>query len=210
MDWRHQQNPRQGQLDIVRRLACVDPVSIIASSTQAASEFKLVTENLVKQQHLEGRSCDELIQQYAEFVDCCWVNLLAFKEFNFHKQRLDEFLQQHVAKSDSFPKLWDVMRMVLILSHGQASVEKAFSVNRQVLAENPLAWPGIRGERVLCQPSGRGREPEGAVIHRTVDHPVAHWWFECPVSHFYRQCSASGRQKYTSTWSGNVQSLLKG
>ena len=60
------------------------------------------------------------------------ANLLAFKEFDFHKQRLDEFLQQ----SGSFRRLWDLMRMLLILSHGQASVEKGFSINRQVMAEN--------------------------------------------------------------------------
>ena len=58
-----------------------------------------------------------------------FANLLAFEEFNFHKQRLNEFLQQ----SGSFRRLWDVMRMLLILSHGQASVGKGFSINRQVM-----------------------------------------------------------------------------
>ena len=120
-----------------RRLACLDPVSIATSTTQAASQFKLVIDHLVNQQHLEGRSCDELIRQYDEFVDTVVrPNLPAFKEFDFHKQRLDEFLQQHVAKSGSFPRLWEVMRMLLILSHGQATVEKGFSINRQVMVEN--------------------------------------------------------------------------
>ena len=120
-----------------RRLACLDPVSIATSTTQASNQFKLVIDHLVKQQHLEGRSCDELIRQYDEFVDTVVKsNLPAFKEFDIHKQRLDEFLQQHVVKSGSFLKLWEVMRMVLILSHGQASVEKGFSINRQVMIEN--------------------------------------------------------------------------
>ena len=52
-----------------RRLACLDPVSIAISTTQASNQFKLVIDHLVKQQHLEGRSCDELIRQYDEFVD---------------------------------------------------------------------------------------------------------------------------------------------
>ena len=46
------------------------------------------------------------------------------------------FLHQHVANSGSFPKLWDVMRVVLILSQGQLSVEKDVSINRQVMVEN--------------------------------------------------------------------------
>ena len=84
-------------------------------------------DHLVMQQHLEGRSCDELIRQYAQFVVCC---RLVFKKFNFHKQHLikNEFLQQ----SGSFPRLWDGMRMLLI----QASVENGFSVHRQVMLQN--------------------------------------------------------------------------
>ena len=120
-----------------RRLACLDTVSIANSTTQAASQFKPVIDHLVKQQHLEGRSCDELIRQYDEFVDSVvWPNLPAFKEFDFHKQLLNDFLQQHVAKNDSFLKLRDVMRMLLNFSHGQASVERGFSLNRQVMVEN--------------------------------------------------------------------------
>ena len=167
-------HPRQdvNRCAFARRLACLDPVNIVTSSTQTASQFKPAIDHLVKHQHLEGCSCDEQIRQYDEFVyNVVSPNLPVFKEFDFHKQRLAEFLQQHVANRGSLPKLWDVMRVVLILSHGQATVEKGFSINRQVMVENPLAWPGIRGERVLHQPSGDGREPEGAVLHRTVDHP---------------------------------------
>lgn len=92
---------------------------------------------LVNQQYLQGRNCDELIRQYNKFLDSVVrPNSPAFKDFDFHKQRLDEFLHQHVARSGSFAKLWDVMRTLLILSHGQASVEKGFSINRQVVVEN--------------------------------------------------------------------------
>ena len=40
-----------------------------------------------------------------------------------------------------------VMSWQRILSHGQASVEKGLSINRQVLVANPLTWPGICGKR---------------------------------------------------------------
>ena len=119
------------------RLACLDPVSIATSTTQAAIQFKLVVDYLVKQQHLQGRNCDELIRQYNEFLDSVVrPNSPAFKDFDYYKQRLDEFLHQHVARSGSFAKFWDVMRTLLILSHGQVSMEKGFSINRQVVVEN--------------------------------------------------------------------------
>ena len=155
-----------------RRLACLDPVKIATNTTQAASQFKLVVDHLVKQQHLEGRSSDEVIRQYAEFVDSVVRPIYQYPKSLTSTNRASMFLQQHVANSGSFPKLWDLMRVVLILSHGQLSVEKDVSINRQDMVENPPAWPGICGERFLYQPSGHGREPEGLVLHCTSeDHP---------------------------------------
>ena len=154
--------------------------SIATSTTQASNQFKLVIDHLVKQQHLEGRSCDELIRQYDEFVDTVVKpNLPAFKEFDFHKQRLDEFLQQHVVKSGSFLKLWEVMRMVLILSHGQASVEKGFSINRQVMVEN------LKERSFIAQRTIRDHLLHvGGLNALVVDKPLL-------------SAAASGRRKYT-------------
>ena len=173
----------------VRRLACLDPVSIVTSSTQAASQFKLVIDHLVTQQHLEGCSCDELIRQYAEFVDCCWPNLLAFKEFNF----------PHTAPQLFFATEWQLPQVV------------GFDDN----AADPLAWSGISAERVLYQPSGHGREPEGAVIRRTGPSFITCctllvWMPSLSTSHFYRQHQVVVKSTHSSTLSGNVQSLLKG
>ena len=197
-----------------RRLACLDPVKIATNTTQAASQFKLVVDHLVKQQHLEGRSSDEVIRQYAEFVDSVVRPIYQYPKSLTSTNRASMFLQQHVANSGSFPKLWDLMRVVLILSHGQLSVEKDVSINRQDMVENPPAWPGICGERFLYQPSGHGREPEGLVLHCTSeDHPwslVAHWWFGCRRC---RRATSIGSSKWSSKVhresSGNVQTKRK-
>ena len=46
------------------------------------------------------------------------------------------FLQKHIGSVSSLSKLWDLLRELLILSHGRATVERGFSVNRQVMIEN--------------------------------------------------------------------------
>ena len=104
---RYQQNHREdvNRYAFARRLACLDSVTIVTSSTQAASQFKLVIDHLVKQQHLEGRSCDELIQQYAEFVDSVVRPNFTSIERVTSTNSASMFLQQHVAKSGSFPRL---------------------------------------------------------------------------------------------------------
>ena len=75
--------------------------------------------------------------QYSEFLDLATkVETSAFEEFNFKVDRLDVFLQKHIGSVRSLYKLWDLLRELLILSHGQATVERGFSVNRQVMIEN--------------------------------------------------------------------------
>ena len=157
-----------------RRLACLDPVRIATSTTQAASQFKLVIDHLVKQQHLEGRSSDEFGSMLNLLT--VWLGRIYQYSKSFTSTNSASMvLQPHVANSGSFPKLWDVMRVVLILSHGQLSVEKD-----------------------VYQPSGHGREPEGLVLHCTEDHPwslVALWWFGC---RHCRQATSIGSSKWSS------------
>ena len=41
-------------------------------------------------------------------------------------------MQDHI----QFAKLWDVFKMLLTILHGQASVERGYSVNKDMLIEN--------------------------------------------------------------------------
>ncbi|KAJ8368824.1 hypothetical protein SKAU_G00088520 [Synaphobranchus kaupii] len=36
----------------------------------------------------------------------------------------------------AFSKVWHVVKMLLVLSHGQASVERGFSINKELIVEN--------------------------------------------------------------------------
>ena len=48
--------------------------------------------------------------------------------------RLDTFLRSRMAAN--YPKAWSVCELALLLSHGQASVERGFSVNKELVVEN--------------------------------------------------------------------------
>ena len=50
--------------------------------------------------------------------------------------RVDTLLHGLMSKDKHFEKLWRLRPMLLLLSHGQASVERGFSVNRQIEVEN--------------------------------------------------------------------------
>lgn len=50
--------------------------------------------------------------------------------------RLDCLMYKHMGNKPEWKKLWNLVKKVLLLSHGQASVERGFSVNREIEVEN--------------------------------------------------------------------------
>jgi len=51
---------------------------------------------------------------------------------------LDKFYSDLLANNVNRQHLWTVVKLVLVLSHGNASVERGFSVNKELLIENML------------------------------------------------------------------------
>lgn len=59
-----------------------------------------------------------------------------FKDFNPESgERLDVFLGKYM-RDTQYEKLWDVFKIMLTISHGQALVERGYSVNKDLLIEN--------------------------------------------------------------------------
>ena len=54
-----------------------------------------------------------------------------FVNFDPVKSRVDILMHETMAGKDMYSKLWNVVRMLLVLSHGQAAVERGFSINKQ-------------------------------------------------------------------------------
>lgn len=72
---------------------------------------------------------DEIVQQFQSFlsVEARDERFISFQPL---QQRADTFL--HSALSQSYPALSSFCRSLLLLSHGQASVERGFSINKEV------------------------------------------------------------------------------
>ena len=54
------------------------------------------------------------------------------------KFRVDSLMHETLAGKDMYRKLFSVIRMLLVLSHGQASVERGFSSNKETGEVNPF------------------------------------------------------------------------
>ena len=63
-------------------------------------------------------------------------NKSLFAEFNPAADRVDTLLHEQMSQDNSYKNIWELCRKLLLLSHGQGSVERGFSVNRQIEIEN--------------------------------------------------------------------------
>jgi len=62
---------------------------------------------------------------------------------------VDVLLREMLANNKSFHQLWLVVQQVLLLSHGQATVERGFSVDKQMKTDN-LACDTFEARRLVC------------------------------------------------------------
>ena len=80
--------------------------------------------------------CDAIQQQFRSFVnEVVPANSTTFKDFNPDIERLDTFLAVYL-KCTQHEKLWMVTKKLLMFSHGQATVERGFSINNHLVVEN--------------------------------------------------------------------------
>ncbi|XP_038549687.1 uncharacterized protein LOC119883194 [Micropterus salmoides] len=85
----------------------------------------LVKKFLQDKQLAGGVAADDLIiQQFSQFVS------LEFLFFKPMEKRLDMFLHRFI--SERYPELWAFLQKLLLLSHGQAAVERRVSINKEV------------------------------------------------------------------------------
>ena len=72
-----------------------------------------------------------------------------FTSFNPSASRLDTLMLDTMSRNDTYSKLWKVVKMLLVLSHGQATVERGFSMNKQVETEH-LYEESVVAKRAIC------------------------------------------------------------
>ena len=75
-----------------------------------------------------------MLAQYRKFVfDAKKYHIAKFSSFKSGEDRLDSFLSEILQMQVEYQDLWLTRQLLLTLSHGQATVERGFSVNKEVL-----------------------------------------------------------------------------
>ena len=114
----------------------VVPQKLISDSTEAQVKFERLFQILLNGKWCSAEACDEIHFQFKDFALEMKQNYHAeFLNFIMNTVRLDEFYWNYM-KDAKHAKVWEVFRIIFTLSHGQAAVERGFSVNSELLVEN--------------------------------------------------------------------------
>lgn len=77
----------------------------------------------------------DVLREFGEFCTFA-TQQSSFREFDYKVDRVDSLLFETMSKNKAFSKIWHVVKMLLVLSHGQASMERGFSINKEIIVEN--------------------------------------------------------------------------
>ena len=122
---------------MTRNLSCLDPVCLAKDRKDCATRFKRILNKLVDLNQIRENQCDRIQREYETFLDDTVAkNASCFLDYDYSEERIDMFLGKYLNGDKKFSNLWIVARKCLIVSHGQAAVERGFSINNQVIVEN--------------------------------------------------------------------------
>ncbi|XP_023250554.1 uncharacterized protein LOC111645543 isoform X1 [Seriola lalandi dorsalis] len=133
---------------IVRQITCLDPTRMVKDPEWCIQQMKALVQTFIQGQQLAGgiAAGDVVIQQFTSFLSIVGGDE-EFVSFQPLRQRLDVFLHSKLCMSH--PDLLKFCQSALLLSHGQATVERGFSVNKEVETCN-LRDESLEALRLIC------------------------------------------------------------
>ena len=116
--------------------SCEDPKYMAAHPDQAMDKMRQLLEKLMNLKQRSADDCDTILRQYKTFIREVGRHAREFSAFNNIEDELDTFLFTHLGKKPRFEELWSLVKLLLMLLHGQSQVERGFSINKDITSTN--------------------------------------------------------------------------
>lgn len=118
---------------LTKSITCFDPQKALEGAERDVSSL---LETLVKSSVITGSEADKALLQFTQLTSRNVVHE-KLKTFKRNETRLDNFWVEILKELDDEPKeLKRVVKVVLLLSHGNAAVERGFSINKDCIVPN--------------------------------------------------------------------------
>ncbi|XP_070398050.1 uncharacterized protein [Nothobranchius furzeri] len=161
----------------VRQVACLDPRRMYSDPDWCQKNMTNLVQRFLQNQQLSGgvSAGDVIVQQFTEVLSV-GARSETFLSYRPTECRLDVFLNGVL--SQCYQELLEFSKKLLLLSHGQATVERGFSVNKEVETYN-MQEDTMIAQRLVCD-------------YVTVSGGV----FNVPMSKELLASAASARSRY--------------
>lgn len=127
---------------LVRHLVVLDPRHLVKKENKEGlvRKMTLILNILNRARRISSDLCEGILSQFNRFLSLVHSSEIRseFLEFDPENEnhRLDVLLFKVIGQDKKLCDLWSVVKQLLILSHGQATVERGFSVNKEAVADN--------------------------------------------------------------------------
>ena len=135
---------------LVRSTSCLPPKVMLEPAQLLTNLLDKMLEILVGLKKVTSEMAMKAKQEYSKFLThVVKPNTESFNEFEESKNRLDSFLWKYMGSDSNYKSIWSIVKIILVLSHGQATVERGFSENKMLLVEN-LDMESLIAQRLIC------------------------------------------------------------
>ncbi|GBM44078.1 hypothetical protein AVEN_75894-1 [Araneus ventricosus] len=107
-----------------------------------------ILNSIIEAKHVDENAYDEILMEFDDYLDNVALKDSDFSEFSPENSRVDKFFYE-IMNASKCRNLWKVVEMLLLLSHGQATVEKGMSFSKKVVVEN-MEEPSYISQRLIC------------------------------------------------------------
>ena len=119
-----------------RCLRFLSPAYMLEQPEICEEFFEKILEKLVCYKKILAKDADAAKLEYSNFLTkIAKANKNDFVKLNKISDRVNLFFGKYINTSE-YEQMWCVFKLLLCLSHGQASVERGFSVHSDLLVEN--------------------------------------------------------------------------
>ena len=111
---------------------CLNPKKMAEVPERCSKAFEAVLTKLIEANWRASSEAD--YPQCRSFLQC--VKKDCDSDFRNSREGVDSFLYGYISDKKEFQPLWKVFKLLLTLSHSQASVERGFNVNSEAAIPN--------------------------------------------------------------------------
>ena len=156
------------KFSLTRNCRCFIPALSIETPDVCQARYGHVLENILAAEQISEGFIEEAKQEFAKFLRVCKESRQDFLNVDSDNDRLGTFYRSHIKNMKSIEKVAEALKIVLTLSHRQASVECGFSVNKSLLVE-PLSAKSLISQRIVYDHMNfHNLTPENFIINPTL------------------------------------------